>query len=175
MEGNLEVFFAVLAVLLGVLVVVLFSMCFEKYKMRRMYKQRKADWEKVLPSLSDDIGYVDTFSLVFVGKDKKIVAELSDLHWQHNLDNCFLARYVPWKIELPKAGLRAFDGHAVMDKAYDFEVVYISSDNVVLHSPELGDMIIPRHELISAKWRREFENCPLGTKFSLSGGILFDE
>lgn len=144
-----------------------------RYLTRKKRKMQSEAFEKQFREHL--IGFVDIGSEKFVDADKKDIPGLSELYWDDELENCFAARYIPYQIELPLSNFRAFHGHILMDKSYEFDVVYISRDNVILNSPELGDMIIPLKEVNSERLTEKLKNCAVGNKFLLPGGILFDE
>lgn len=174
MVENVKTIGIILATLLALYVYVVLT---ERYANRKRRQKLQKAWEDKFNSFSDSdiVGYVNTFASCFVGTDKKIIPEFVKLHWQNELDNCFLPRYLPWQFEFPKSGLRVFGGHALMDKTYGFEVGYVSDDHIILNSPELGDIVVPWRDVVSENLRKKLQESPVGTKLNLPGGILFDE
>ncbi len=168
MEKNADIILVVTALVYFVTYVIIM-----KYMNRRKIKIQSEALEKQFKEHL--IGFVDVGFEKFVDADKKDIPGLSDLYWDDELENCFAARYIPYQIELPLSDFRAFHGHILMDKSYEFDVAYISRDNVILNSPELGDMIIPLNEVSSERLAEKLKNCAIGNKFLLPGGILFDE
>ena len=151
---------------------VLYGIVKDYQKRKKLKIQRAALIEKFNGNI---IGFVDTELDKFVDTDKNIIPELADFYWYEGLDNCFAAKYIPWKLNLPPIGVFGFGGCVLMNKSYEFAVCFVSKDNVVLHSSELGDMIIPLKGVNFAPLRKKLQSCQIGNKFILPGGVLFDE